>query len=176
MQMRTMVSALAAGLVLTTATIFASAGHGGPKGDRGPGDGPFDGKGPFAALDLTDAQKEQIKTLHEQFRASHESQFEQMKTLHDRIRSQKEAGDEEGAKATRLQIRELHDALHADREALHTQIDALLTDAQKAKLQEMRARHEHRGKRKGMCRGDKDKGDEAGDAGAGTQNGSPAID
>lgn len=148
-----MFMALAVGLVTTTATILASAGHGGPHGD-----GP-NGKRPFAALDLTDAQKEQLKTLHEQFKASHESQFEQMKALHEQMRAQRKGGDEQGAKATREKIKDLRESLQADRKALHEQVKAVLTDAQKAKLEEMKAnRGDCKGKHKGK-RGKKGKGD-----------------
>lgn len=169
-QMRTMFVALAAGLVMTTATIIASAGHGGPGHPGGPhGDGP-DG-GPFAALDLSDAQKEQMKALHEQFRESHSSQFEQMKALHEQMHEQRANGDVEGAKATREKIQAVRESLDADRQALHQQMDAILTDAQKAKLEELRPKGEGRGKCKGKCK----KGDNP-DAEGATQNANPGLD
>lgn len=145
--MRTMLAVLGIGLVITTATILASAGHGGPGRHGMHGEGPH-GEGPFAALDLTDAQKEQIKALHEQFREAHAAELEQMKALHEQMRTQMENGDREAAKETRGKIHDLKESLHADHRALFEQAKSILTDEQRAKLEEMHANGDCRGKGK----------------------------
>lgn len=118
--------------------------------------------GPLEALDLTDAQKDQIKALHEQFKADHEDEFEQMKTLHGQMREQRQAGDREGAQAIREQLHALRQSMKADHEALRERIDAILTAEQRAKLEEMKANHP-----KGDCKGKRGKRGDKGNRGEG---------
>ena len=56
----------------------------GPHGPHGPGHPPraTDGFGPLAGLNLTEAQKEQIKQIHESFAESTHALRDQMRGLH----------------------------------------------------------------------------------------------
>ena len=165
--MRTLLLGLVLGLFMMAGSAYAQPGH----HHRG-GHGPKGGLGPLAALDLTDAQKEQIKDLHEQFQQAHADEFEQMKALHEQMREQRKSGDREAAQATREQMKELKESMRDDHEALREQINALLTAEQKAKLEEM---HANRGDK---CRGKGRKGGDRGgdEAEGGTQAIPPSID
>jgi Spy/CpxP family protein refolding chaperone len=82
-------------------------------------------------LNLTDAQKEQVRAIFDRFAASVRPQREQLMQL----REQKKAGNapadaEERAKALRSQI---HDA----EKAAHAELLTILTPEQRARLDEM---------------------------------------
>ncbi|MGE3801802.1 MAG: Spy/CpxP family protein refolding chaperone [Candidatus Kapaibacterium sp.] len=142
---RMIVGALIAVMALS-ATAMAQPGEGrcGEKGKRGP-----HGGGPLAALNLTDAQKEQVKALHEQFEQDNAALLEQMKSLHDQAREQMKSGDKEAAQQTREEMKGLGEQLREAREGLEQQVEALLTAEQKAKLEEMKAKHGERGEGRG---------------------------
>ncbi|MCB0711423.1 MAG: Spy/CpxP family protein refolding chaperone [Ignavibacteriae bacterium] len=151
---RMMVGALIA-VVALSATAMAQPGEGRCGGKGGPR-----GEGPLAALNLTDAQKEQVKALHEQFEQDNSALLEQMKSLHDQAHDQMKSGDKEAAQQTREEMRGLGEQLREAREGLEQQVEALLTAEQKAKLEELKAQRGERGSRgggKGM-RGEAPKG------------------
>ena len=139
------------GLMVVSSDLMAKRG-----GDRGPGRMMKHLRG----LDLTDAQKEQIKSLAEEFKAAHADEFEQMKELGQQAREQRKSGDKEGAKATMQQVKELRESMKADHEELREAILAVLTDEQREQLAE----------RKERCRDKKEKGEkrERGSRGNGT--------
>ncbi len=110
----------------------------------------------MANLDLTDQQKEQIKALKEQFKAENTTTIEQMKALGAQAREQMQNGDKDAAKATREEMKTLRDALKVERKELREQISAILTDEQKAKLEEKRSEGRE-GKRKGRKNGSADR-------------------
>ena len=84
---------VAAALLLTaTAVVFSQdppQRPEGPPGPRGPfghgrhGPGGRGGFGPLEGLNLTDAQRDQIKQIHESFAESTKTLREQMRTLHE---------------------------------------------------------------------------------------------
>ena len=87
-------AAIAGALLLTTAAVVFSQnppprpdGPPGPPrgafghGPHGPGERGFGG--PFAGLDLSDTQKEQIKQIHESFAGQTKALRDQMRTLHE---------------------------------------------------------------------------------------------
>jgi Spy/CpxP family protein refolding chaperone len=135
--------ALAAALTLTAAVAFArQEGHHGPGGPGGPG-GPH---GPHGSpiehlareLNLTDAQKAQVKQIEDSTRESTKSLQEQlMKTGGGPFDGLKDGFDEASVRSA-AQARA---AIHVELEVAHarsmSQVYALLTAEQKAKLAEL---------------------------------------
>lgn len=111
-------------------------------------------------LDLTDAQKEQIRAI----RAKYRTQFEQLKERSrpdvEAARAARQAGDTAAARAAMERARGQGTAVAALRQQEHAEIRAVLTaeqrtklDARHAQLKERRAQHDssrrkagHRGK------------------------------
>lgn len=131
MKMRGMMMVAVIGLMVVTSDMMAHRG-----GERGPGKMMKHLRG----LDLTDAQKEQIKSLAEEFKAAHADEFAEMKELGKQAREQRKSGDKEGAKATMQQVRDLRESMKADHEELREAILAVLTDEQREKLAERKER------------------------------------
>ena len=149
-------TATGAVLVLATAAVVFSQNppqrpDGPPPGPRGFGHGPhgpggFGGPGefgPFAGLNLTDTQKEQIKKIHESFDESTKGLREQMRTLHEQQGSADpmsgtfdEAAFRSAAEA-RARIQVEMEVQHAK---MMSQVANVLTAEQRAQLAE---RHQH---------------------------------
>ncbi len=86
-------------------------------------------------LDLTDAQRQQMKALHEKYRQQDGPQREEaMKLL-----QQKRAGTLDAAGEARLQ--EFHKTFMVQREARRAEFESILTPEQKAQMEQMRGRH-----------------------------------
>jgi protein CpxP len=143
--------ALAAALMMTVAA-FAQHGPGGPRGHRG-GPGRHGGPGNVVGhlsrlLDLTDAQKAQIRQLEEGFKES-------TKSLHEQLARSGPGGafealkdgafDETAVRAAAQQRANLHVELEVAHARFFSQFYAVLTAEQKARLaelhQKMRERH-----------------------------------
>ena len=97
--MRWMLTATAA-LVITTGLVAQGPGGHRGRGFGGPGAGMFGGPGggffgPMLGrhLDLTEAQREQVKAIFEASRADTQAIHEQLKGLHEQIRSAVETGN-----------------------------------------------------------------------------------
>ncbi len=118
----------------------------GVQGERGRARGPRMG-GLFRDIELTDAQKEQIKAIHERYRP-------QMQAL--RPTTRRERGDSAARpdSATRVQVRELMTRQQAD-------IRGVLTPAQQATFDRNVATMKERGARKAGNRGGR-RGERAG--------------
>jgi len=137
------------GLMVSTGSLLAHRG--------GPGGGPGGMMMKhLRGLDLSDAQKEQIRGLVDTFQEEHADEFEQMKALHEQARTQRQNGDAEGAKVTMQQAKELRQAMKADHEELRAAILNVLTDEQRTQLEERKE------KRKEKCRekGDREHGEQ----------------
>lgn len=126
--------------------------HRGPRGEgRGGMRGPRDHRGPgmmFRGLHqvgLTDAQKQQVHTILENNRPQMEKLREQMRAL----RGAKFDGTLTAEQET--QLKTLHDQIKQNAGAAHQQVLGVLTEEQKAKLeqfkQEMKQRMEERRQR-----------------------------
>ena len=113
-------------------------GHG-PHGPRGPG-----GFGPLAGLNLTDAQKEQIKQIHEGFAEQTKALRDQMRTLHesqnDPTSNFNEAVVRSAAEA-RAKIQVEMEVAHA---RMMSQVANVLTAEQRAQMAE-RQKHRRQG-------------------------------
>jgi Spy/CpxP family protein refolding chaperone len=115
-------------------------GERGMRGDRrGPGGPGFELRG----LNLTDAQKEQIKQIYEANKPS-QALMDEMRTLHEAHRAGTLTVDQQA------RMKALRDEGRQKAESVHAQVLAVLTAEQKAQLeqrrQEMRQRMEERRK------------------------------
>ena len=143
--------AFAAALLMSVAVLGQ---HGGPGGRRGPGmHGPGghggDLLGHFAReLNLTDAQKAQVRQLADAFHEGNKGLHEQlMKTGggHGPFEGLGDGAFDETAVRAAAQARaNLRVELEVSHARLMSQVYALLTPEQKAKVAELRQRHEQR--------------------------------
>jgi Spy/CpxP family protein refolding chaperone len=143
------VSALVAALVGGGALAYAQGPlPGGPRG-RGPGGPGGPGAGlSLRALDLTDAQQEQVRQLTQQNR-------EQMRALMDRMRAAQEARrraveavpfNESQVRSAMKDLAEVEADLAVSEARLQADIYALLSADQQQRLQKLRADREARAK------------------------------
>jgi protein CpxP len=156
--------AFAAALLMSVAALAQQGGPGGRHGRGGPGmhggrGGHGDLPGHFTReLDLTDAQKTQIKQLTDAF---HESN----KGLHEQLMKSGPGGgpfealkdgafDEAAVRAAAQARANLHVEVEVAHARLMSQIYALLTPEQKTKVAELRQRHEQRRTRRQPPAGD----------------------
>jgi protein CpxP len=136
--------ALAAGLTLTAAGFARQEGHRGPGGPGGPG-GPHGSIAEHLAreLNLTDAQKAQAKQIEDSLRESTKPLHEQLFKLGGGPLDGFKDGFDEAAVRSAAQARA---AIQVELEVAHTramsQIYAILTPEQKAKLAELRQQFE----------------------------------
>lgn len=87
-------------------------------------------------LDLSDAQKEQIKQLQSQFREASREASEAARAATKAYREAKRAGDTAKMAALRPQVEATREELRNLRKALNEQIRALLTPEQQKKWDE----------------------------------------
>ena len=146
------ISAISAAILTMTAAVVFSQNPqprpDGPTGPRGPfghgpqGPGPRRDFGPLHGLNLTDAQREQIKQIHESFAEQTKALREQMRTLHE---SQSDRMTGTFDEATVRASAEARAKLHVEQEVLHakimSQVANVLTPEQRAQMAE---RHKHR--------------------------------
>ena len=146
------VAAIAGALLLTTAVVVFSQnppqppdgppgpphgplGHG-PRGPRDPGS--FD---PLAGLNLTEAQREQIKQIHESFGEQTKALRDQMRTLHESQKQPTADFDEAAVRSAaeaRAKVQVEMEVAHA---RMMSQVANVLTVEQRA---QMAGRHKHR--------------------------------
>ena len=115
--------------------------HDGMRGGKFGGHRGFRGMGGFRGLhgiELTDAQKEQMKQIFEANKPS-EAEMQEMKALHE----SRKAGAELTADQ-KAQIKAMHEARRAKMESVHQQILAILTPEQKAQLETQKAERQKR--------------------------------
>ncbi|HXT62815.1 MAG TPA: Spy/CpxP family protein refolding chaperone [Pyrinomonadaceae bacterium] len=110
-----------------------------PRGPGGPG-GPGEFR-PLVGLNLTDAQKDQIKKIHESFEESSKALRDQMRTLHDNDTADPMSGNFDeaafrSAAEARAKVQVEMEVQHAK---MMSQVANVLTAEQKAQLAE---RHE----------------------------------
>jgi len=146
------VAAIAGALLLATAVVVFSQNppprpDGPPGAPRGPGHGPHGpggpgGFGPLAGLNLTDAQKEQIKQIHESFAESTKALHDQMRALHEKNADPISGNFDEAAirsaAESRARIQVELEVAHAK---MMSQVANVLTAEQRAQMAE---RHKRR--------------------------------
>jgi periplasmic protein CpxP/Spy len=141
--------ALIVGVMLVGVGIHARAqGPGGPGG--GPGRGPGGPGGPeqflFAQLSLTDAQKEQVKSIRESARAASEPFREQLKTVRDEIQAATANGafDEATVRAIAAKAAPAEVELAVIDARTRAAVYNVLTPEQRTKLAALQAEFEQR--------------------------------
>jgi protein CpxP len=139
--------ALAAGLTLTAVGFARQEGHHGPGGPGGGPGGPHGGMVEHLAreLNLTDAQKAQAKQIEDSLRESTKPLHEQLFKLGGGPLDGFKDGFDESAVRSAAQARA---SIQVELEVAHaramSQIYAILTPEQKAKLAELRQQFEQR--------------------------------
>jgi Spy/CpxP family protein refolding chaperone len=141
----------ALGVLLAFGAIIVSAqpgpgGFGGLHGKRGArgagGPGGPGGPGPIALhhLDLTDAQKEQIRTLHQQQRETFHALMETAGTARRALDEAALAGDEAGVRAKAAEFAAAQTELAVAQAQVHAAVFKLLTPEQQQKALAARQR------------------------------------
>ncbi len=133
-----------AAVMALTASLAIAAPHDGKGGKHGRGrHGEFGAR--FAEkLNLTDAQKQQMRDLNQNFRESNKAFFEQTRDTRRQMREAREAGDQarlDSLKATAQSQREQMKALRTEQ---HQRVLSLLTAEQRAQFEAMKAEREAR--------------------------------
>ena len=95
-------------------------------------------------LNLTDAQKEQWKAIHQSFRTDNQAFLQSVRQTHQDLRAAKQAGDEAKmaelkavAQSQRAQMKQLH-------QAQHEKFLSILTPEQRTQLDALKAEREAR--------------------------------
>jgi periplasmic protein CpxP/Spy len=142
-------------VVLAGQAFAQGPGHGmGPGGDMGPG---FRGPGMMLGnLDLTDAQKEQVKSLMTAFHTAAEPYRTQMQDLGKEMRTATANGafDESQIRAIAQKQSQVQVELTVLNEKLRSDIYQILTPEQRTKVDEEQTRMQNR-MRQGMSRPNK---------------------
>jgi protein CpxP len=123
---------------------WGGGGRGGERGERG---GHFGGgERMFAELNLTDAQKAQMKQLHQSFDDSTKSLREQLRAKHEELRQAEAGGTFNEALATQklTEAAGIEAKLMGAEFNLHQQMLAILTPEQKTQMEQRRAQMEQR--------------------------------
>ena len=133
---------IVAGLIMASAGGSVALAHGG-RGHRG------DRAGMSRALeqlDLSEAQKQQIRTLMENERNANQGLREQTRAKAREYRELREANDPR-ADSVKVELDALRDQFKARHEAVRAEINNLLTPEQRQKLEEWKANHPKRERR-----------------------------
>lgn len=93
----------------------------------------------FAQLDLTDAQKEQLRTLREAQRQRNQPQREEMRGIFAAAQQSGQMTEQQ-----RERLRQLHEEMRASNEAARAGMLNILTPEQRAKLEQLRQEREQR--------------------------------
>lgn len=149
--------------VVALSTSLAIAAPHGPKGEGrhgGKHDGMMMGEGRMGErmaqkLNLTDAQKEQIKTIRESFRNQNKAFFDQAKATREQMREARKAGDTAKADQLKAAMEQNRTQMNHLRQQIHAEIAKILTPEQReefAKMQEQREARQGKMGRRGHGR------------------------
>src|SRR4051812_13948170 len=97
-------------------------------GGRGPGGGMF------KDLNLTDAQKSQVKAIHEKYKDQEKAVREQMKPMREQFEAARKSGDKAKLEALRAQYKPQMEQGRALRERQMAEIRSILNADQQKKL------------------------------------------
>lgn len=128
-------------LVLGASLAFAHEGgkHRGHRGKMG-----FWSERLSQELGLTDAQREQIRTIQTNFRTANEPFFTATRELREQFREAKRAGDTARLEALKGQLEAQKAQMKQLHEGLRSQILSVLTPEQRAKFEALKAEREAR--------------------------------
>ena len=129
-------------LTLGTSLAIAGPGEGHGKGKRG---GHHESK--FAEkLNLTEAQKAQVKQIRENNREQNRAFYESVRETREQMRAAKQDNDTALLEALRGQAESQREQLKQLRQTEMSQINAILTPEQKAQFAAWKAQHEAKGR------------------------------
>jgi protein CpxP len=142
------VGAAALALGLAGAGLAAEGGRGfgeGPGGRRGMHGGHGFGRG-MRELNLTDAQKEQLKAMHQQQREAMKPVMEQQRALRDQIRQALESANPDATRIGQLEIQShrLREQMKAEHEKSQAAFLNILTPEQKAQWDKIQSERKER--------------------------------
>jgi protein CpxP len=132
--------------VLAAGAVYAQGPDGGRRGPGGrSGFGPGGGL-PLRALNLTDAQQEQVRTLTQQFRTQNHTAGERFRTAMDAQRKAVAAipVNEQLIRSTTQELAEAQTEMAVQQARLQTEIFGLLTREQQAQAKTLQAERESR--------------------------------
>ena len=133
----------AAVVALSSTLAFAAPHEGGKRGRGGRGGHEFSER--FAQkLNLSEAQKQQIKDAQTAFRNENKAFFEQARDTRRQLREAKEAGDTGRATQLEATAKSQHAQMKELRKAQHERILALLTPEQRTQWEALKAEREAR--------------------------------
>lgn len=115
----------------------------------GPGHRGGDHEQMMKALNLTDAQKAQVKAIHEKYDAQFKALHQNMKPQMDAMRAARQKGDTAAIRAQREQMRSQMEPMRKLHEQEMAEVRAILTPAQQQQFDAMKAQREQRMKEMG---------------------------
>ena len=95
-------------------------------------------------LNLTDAQKERLRTLNQQFREQNKTFFEHARHTREEFRAAKKAGDTTQVDALKATMESQRAKMKELRDAHRAQVLSLLTPEQRQQLETMKAERQAR--------------------------------
>ena len=144
------ITAAATALTLTATLGFAATsddakgkeGYGHQRGGGHHQKGGFGGERFAEKLGLTDAQKQQVKTLQTNFREQNKAFFDSGRQTREDMRAAKQANDTTKLEALKATMKAQHEQMKQIQATQTAQIVALLTPEQKAKYDAIKAERE----------------------------------
>ena len=138
-----MIAAVA--VVMLSGSLAIAAPHGGGKfgGKHGRRGGEFGMR--FAEkLNLTDAQKEQIKAIHRETRDQNQAFFDSFRATHMELREARKANDTSKLDALKATAEGQRAQMKQIRDAERQRVLAVLTPEQRTQFEQMKAQREQR--------------------------------
>lgn len=142
-----------AAVVALSTTVAFAAPQPGKGGKHGRGARAEFGARFVQQLNLTDAQKEQVKTIRQQFREQNKTFFESSRTTFEQFRAAKKAGDTARVDALKPQLEATRTQMKQLRDQEKAQILSILTPEQRAKYESLKAEREARRGSRGQRHG-----------------------
>ena len=119
-------------------------------GMMGPGHRGGDHEHMMKALNLTDAQKAQVKAIHQKYDAQFKSLRQNMKPQMDAMRAARQKGDTAAVRAQREQMRSQMEPMRKLHEQEMAEVRAILTPAQQQQFDAMKTQREQHMKQMGQ--------------------------
>lgn len=138
--------AIVAAVVAVGAAVHAQGpGPGGPRGRFGHFGGPG-GDLPLRALELTDAQRQQVRDITERHRANLQTAGQQLRQAFEAQRAAVEASpvDESQIRSTSEALATAHTAMAIERAQVRSEILSILTQEQQEKVKQWQAERQTR--------------------------------
>jgi Spy/CpxP family protein refolding chaperone len=95
-------------------------------------------------LNLTDAQKEQLKSIHQSFRQENQAFLQSVRQTRQDLRAAKQAGDEAKVNELKAVAQSQHAQMKQLRQAQHDKFLTILTPEQRTQLDALKAEREAR--------------------------------